>query len=63
MIYYLRTCVFCGKAIPLRRLEALPETRRCYDCSQKMGSDMENRPVKIGMDMETYRDLLGAVRS
>jgi RNA polymerase-binding protein DksA len=30
----LGTCVRCGKAIPLERLEALPWAARCIDCQR-----------------------------
>ena len=29
----------CGEAIPARRLEALPNTRLCIECSQAIGGD------------------------
>lgn len=58
-----RVCELCGKVIPLERIEALPETKRCVECSRTKGSDMVARRVDIGMDPETYRDLLGATRS
>ncbi len=31
-------CVVCGKPIPERRLQALPETETCLNCAQKGGS-------------------------
>ena len=63
MIYILKTCIFCGKAIPTHRLEALPGTRRCYKCALDEGPDVENIPFQVGMDPETFRDLLRAIRS
>lgn len=56
-------CEMCGKEIPAERLEALPETKRCVDCAQKNGSDVQGKRAEVGMDPETYRDLLGATRS
>ncbi len=58
-----RHCEICGQAIPPERLEALPETRRCVECARKNGSDLKIRRVAVGMDLETYKDLLGATRS
>jgi hypothetical protein len=36
-----RPCVRCKVEIPAERLEALPETRLCVECSQQVGSDFE----------------------
>jgi hypothetical protein len=58
-----RPCELCGKPIPRERLDALPETRRCVDCARENGSDLDTKRVDIGMDLDTYRDLLRAVRS
>ena len=33
-----RKCEFCGEQIPQERLEALPNTRRCVKCAQKMAA-------------------------
>lgn len=53
----------CQKPIPRERLEALPQTRRCVECARANGSDVVARRVGIGMDIDTYKDLLGATRS
>jgi RNA polymerase-binding transcription factor DksA len=58
-----RNCDICGKVIPVERLEALPETKRCVDCSREKGSDFVAKRTEIGMDADTYKDLLGATRS
>jgi len=58
-----RRCEVCQKPIPPERLEALPETRRCVECAREKGSDVFARRVGIGMDIDTYKDLLGATRS
>lgn len=58
-----RSCEICGGIIPSERLEALPETKRCVECAREKGSDIIARRSEIGMDIETYKDLLGAVRS
>lgn len=58
-----RLCEICGNEIPAERLEALPETKRCVECSRVKGSDIVARRTDVGMDAETYKDLLGAVRS
>ena len=34
-----RHCQVCKKEIPAARLEAIPETRVCLECSQKMGGE------------------------
>jgi len=36
-----RECYRCGEPIPPRRLEVLPNTRLCLDCSQAVGGDFE----------------------
>lgn len=58
-----RRCELCGRPIPKERLQALPETKRCVDCSRRNGPDIKSRRVEIGMDADTYKDLLGAIRS
>ncbi|WP_041605930.1 TraR/DksA C4-type zinc finger protein [Halothermothrix orenii] len=63
MVFIFHTCINCGKRIIPERLEILPETRLCKNCSEKMGSDMIVPETKVGMDPDTYKDLLGAVRS
>jgi hypothetical protein len=34
-----RFCRRCGEEIPQRRLQVLPDTRLCLDCSQEIGGD------------------------
>ena len=58
----MKKCEICGKLIPPERLKIIPETRRCVDCARAKGSDIHIRRADIGMDIETYRDLLGAIR-
>ncbi|NLK08837.1 MAG: hypothetical protein GX316_09110 [Firmicutes bacterium] len=58
-----RHCELCGKLIPKERIDALPKTNRCLECAKENGSDLDTRRVDIGMDRDTYRDLLGAIRS
>lgn len=58
-----RRCEICGKAIPRERLEALPDTRRCIECARANGTDFCAKRADVGMDPDTYKDLLGAVRS
>jgi hypothetical protein len=45
-----RLCQRCKTEIPAERIEALPETRLCVACSQKVGSDFEVTiiPVNTG---------------
>lgn len=39
-------CMECGRAIPTRRLEALPFATRCLDCEQESETtDHDHRPV------------------
>lgn len=63
MIFFCHTCLKCGKRINPERLEVLPETRICKECSERLGSDMVFKKTEIGMDPDTYRDLIGAIRS
>ncbi|SJZ71821.1 TraR/DksA family transcriptional regulator [Selenihalanaerobacter shriftii] len=63
MVIYFKTCEICGQAINKGRLEALPLTRLCIDCAKTFGSDIKDSNTKVGMDQDTYCDLLGAVRS
>ncbi|MGE5576503.1 MAG: TraR/DksA C4-type zinc finger protein [Syntrophothermus sp.] len=58
-----RRCDLCGRVIPAERLQALPETKRCVECARKEGSDIQGKRAEVGMDVETYKDLLGAMRS
>ena len=58
-----KKCEICKKPIPGERLEALPETKRCVECARKNGSDFVAKRTEIGMDIDTYKDLLGATRS
>ena len=32
-------CQLCGKVVPEERLEALPETRICVVCSERVGGE------------------------
>ena len=36
-----RECRRCGKTIPPARLEAIPETLVCVDCSETIGGEFE----------------------
>ena len=36
-----RECRKCGTTIPTARLEAIPETLVCVDCSEKIGGEFE----------------------
>ena len=58
-----RKCEICGRPIPKERLEILPGTKRCVECAEKNGTDVQARRTELGMDIDTYRDLLGAIRS
>ncbi len=58
-----RKCEFCNSVIPKERLDILPQTKRCVTCAEKKGSDVVSRKADIGMDSDTYKDLLGATRS
>ncbi len=63
MVFAFRTCRLCGKSIRWERLEVLPETRCCVKCAEEYGTDIDLSSPEIGMDLDTYKDLLGAVRS
>lgn len=63
MIYFCHTCINCGKSINPDRLEVLQGTKICKNCSEIRGSDLIISRRSIGMDPETYKDLLGAIRS
>ncbi|HLV09075.1 MAG TPA: TraR/DksA C4-type zinc finger protein [Halanaerobiales bacterium] len=63
MIFYFHTCNTCGRIINPERLEVLPETKLCKECAEKLGTDIIVSRTEIGMDIDTYRDLLGAIRS
>ncbi len=39
-------CARCQALIPVERLEALPETRLCIQCSAAIGSDFEVTVVR-----------------
>ena len=58
-----RLCEICRKPISPERLQALPQTKRCVACAERNGSDVTAPRVGIGMDIDTYKDLLGATRS
>ncbi len=58
-----KVCELCGKVITPERLEALPDTKRCIECARKKGSDIHGKRADIGMDIDTYKDLLNATRS
>lgn len=58
-----KKCELCGKPIPKERLEVLPMTNRCVECAKKNGPDVPTKRTEVGMDPDTYRDLLGAIRS
>lgn len=58
-----RYCEICGKLIPTARLAVLPDTHRCVRCAAEKGSDIVFKQRTVGMDIETYKDLLSATRS
>ena len=57
-------CEFCGKPIPEERLEILPETTTCVECSQTqpyseaeiIGFNLGESTEKEGIDMEDFDD-------
>jgi hypothetical protein len=59
----MKKCEICGKVIPKERLMALPETNRCVECARTKGTDLKGKVINIGIDKDTYMDLLEAVRS
>jgi hypothetical protein len=40
-----RRCERCGGAIPAERVEALPDTRVCVECSRQIGGEYVLRAV------------------
>lgn len=40
-----RPCIRCKTMIPQERIEALPETRLCVECSKLVGGDFERTVV------------------
>ena len=36
-----RPCEMCRRMIPVERLEVLPETRLCVECSRKVGREFD----------------------
>lgn len=63
MLFFYHTCMYCGKGINPERLQALPETKICKECAETSGSDLILPRKVVAMDLETYKDLLGAIRS
>lgn len=63
MVFAFHTCSLCGQPINWERLQVFPETRRCVHCSEEHGTDINLAQPTIGMDLDTYKDLLGAIRS
>ena len=41
-------CRLCGVEIPIARLEALPDTLLCVDCSEKTGGEFELKVTVTG---------------
>ncbi len=58
-----KQCEICGKLIPNDRVAILPETKRCVECSREKGNDFFAKRTEVGMDRETFKDLIGAIRS
>ena len=42
-------CQRCGEEIPQRRLDVLPHTRLCLQCSQEIGGDF----ITVGVPVNT----------
>lgn len=36
-----KTCIICGKPIPLKRLESVPNTEKCVSCQEKLEKGKE----------------------
>ena len=47
-----RPCQRCGKEIPIERIEVMPETRLCIDCSKAVGGefDISTRPENLAKE-------------
>ena len=48
-----RPCVRCGEEIPAARLEALPDTRLCVQCSEEVGGDFKLTVVPESLGKES----------
>lgn len=59
----VKKCEICGNLIPKERVEILPQTNRCVECSRTKGTDFYAKRIDVGMDVDTYKDLIGAIRS
>ena len=42
-----KDCERCGAPIPPRRLEALPDTRLCIECSEAIGGDYKTFAIPV----------------
>ncbi len=42
-----KECERCGEPIPARRLEVLPETRLCLQCSEAIGGDFKTYVIPV----------------
>jgi RNA polymerase-binding transcription factor DksA len=40
-------CELCGNVIPAERMEALPDTRICVGCSERVGGEWDVRGVDV----------------
>ena len=47
-----RPCQRCGKDIPAERIEVLPDTRLCIDCSKAVGGefDISTKPENLAKE-------------
>jgi YteA family regulatory protein len=54
-------CEVCGRRIPIERLEAVPYTTTCHDCSKHLeeSAGQSSRPVEEGVMMEVYKKSYG----
>jgi len=47
-----RPCVRCRAMIPVERLEALPETRLCVQCSEAVGGEFVVKVRRVKLSKE-----------
>ena len=45
MVSNTRWCQRCNKEIPAERIEAMPETSICVECSREVGGEFEVRAI------------------
>ena len=55
LIEEIVNCTKCGKEVPPKRIEILPNTKTCVNCSTT--GAYVGRPVQLGKGEDTYTEL------